>query len=560
MTEIIKKNLSIILIIGFALFTFWDLPKTFYQQDEWQTLGHNLANGFFNYIRDSNPLLLIFGEKRPLSNLMYLFLLGYYKFTVLPSAIFAIFFHIINSILLFNLVEKLTSKKIIAFLAAIFFVTNSVSHQAVSWTSAVSTLPAVTLILTAITAYFKFLENEERKYLIISITFFITSLYFKGSGVFLFFLFPLIFFLYKDFSFNKKNLKFLLRVNLPFFALGFLMFVFRLGNIFLRTKKVAGFALRGENFIASSIFHTLIYPITSLFQIFIPPLDLYKMTPIIAKIQYKYLIGSPLTDLIAQSIIADMISILGSAVILGLLALIMYKSKNKHVKRNIIFALLFFFLSFLPYVALDRDSSYLSSRYFYLGAIPAGIIFGYIVYFLAGLSKYSKWIIFPLVLLFLFHHANIVRGDINHQVKLGNERKAVLNGIRALKPTLDQQTIFYVTSDKEYYGPITNPFQNGLGYVLEVWYYDGSNIPKEFLSENFLWDLGSEGYRSNGSKGFGYFQDINKLVDQLKRNKFESGKVYGFFIKSNEQKVIDITEETRERISTISADVNNESR
>ena len=98
MIDILKKNLSkgkvldlyLILIVGFAIFTFWDLPKTFYQQDEWQTLGHNLVNGFFTYIKDSNPLLIIFGEKRPFSNLMYSFFLGFYKFTITPSAIFAI--------------------------------------------------------------------------------------------------------------------------------------------------------------------------------------------------------------------------------------------------------------------------------------------------------------------------------------------------------------------------------------------------------------------------------------------------------------------------------------
>ena len=54
------------------------------------------------------------------------------------------------------------------------------------------------------------------------------------------------------------------------------------------------------------------------------------------------------------------------------------KDTKEYLKFNIsVFALLFFFSSMLIYVFLDRDSSYLSSRYFYLAAVPAGIIFGY---------------------------------------------------------------------------------------------------------------------------------------------------------------------------------------
>ena len=150
-----KKYLSLIFILAVALFIFWDLPKTFYQQDEWQTLGHNLAQdiGIFANI---SPLHLLFGELRPLSGLMYLIFLGFYKFTVVPTAIFGILFHIINATLTFYLVDKITKKRLIAFIASVFLIANSVSHQAVTWASAIGTLPAATLILIAIIMYLKF--------------------------------------------------------------------------------------------------------------------------------------------------------------------------------------------------------------------------------------------------------------------------------------------------------------------------------------------------------------------------------------------------------------------
>ncbi len=555
-TKKLAKYLFLPFILAVIIFIYWDLPKTFYQQDEWQSLGHNLVQGIDPFFR-TNPLLLAFGELRPLSTVMYIVLLGFFKFTVVPTAIFAIFLHAVNSILVYYLINKITKQRVIAIAAALFLATNSVSHQAVTWVSAVGTLPAATFILLAIISYLRYLDTSNRKYVLISLIFTIVSLYFKGMGIFLFIFLLLLNMIYKNNSFSIKNTKNIISQNLPFFIFGFIILFVRLGQVLFQTQHVAGFTNGAGNssYFQTIFFHIVLYPLTSLFQIFVPPLDLYFITPVITKMQYKFLIGSSVVDLIAQSIVADMIAILGSVVMLGVLGFFVYKLKDKITTRNIIFALLFFFLSFLPYVVLDRDSSYLSSRYFYVGALAAGIIFGYFVYFLANLNRYSKWIVFTAVFLFLFHHANVVRGDIDHQVKLGNERKAVLNGIKTLKPSLDDQTVFYVTSDKEYYGPITNPFQNGLGYVLEVWYYDGENIPKEFLSENFLWDLGSEGYRTSGGKGFGYFQDIDKLAAGIKKGEFKAENVHAFFIRSSDTLVLDRTSDIRARISTLSATI-----
>jgi len=552
----IFRNWIYLLVIFFTtLSVFIDLPKTFYQQDEWQTLGHNLAGPSGSALGDINLVRIFFGEGRPLSTVMYSLFLGYFKFTVFPSAIFAITFQALNSMLVFVLVSKITKNKLIALLSASFLIVNSVSHQAVTWVSANSTLPAATLILISLITYFNYLDKKERKYFYVSIISAILSLYFKGIGLFLFVLLPLLPFIYQNKSFTKKNLLFILKDNLMFLVFGFLMFAVRFISTFFRTEEVAGYASGGGSgsFIYTVFLRTILYPLTSLFQIFVPPLDLYSITPAITKMQYKFLVGSPLVDLVAQSIVADMIAIMGSILILFFSILMVHRSKDKIISRNVRFAIVFFFLSFLPYVALDRDSSYLSSRYFYVGLIPAGILFGYAVYFFTTFNKYIKWVTLFLVTVYLFHHAAIVRSDINHQVKLGNERVSVLNGIKTLYPNPSENTIFYVTSDKAYYGEVTNPFQNGLGYVLEAWYYDTGKIPKEFLSENFLWDLGDEGYKRSRNKGFGYYQDIDKMIKDMEKNNIKSEDVWAYFIKSKESEIVDITLETRERISTVSA-------
>ena len=178
-----QRVLAIFIFLLVTLFVYGGIFNTFYQQDEWQTLGHNLAGrSWFS----GNPIQLLFNELRPFSQVMYGVLLGYYKFTVVPATLLAIFLHFLISALLFYLVNYLTKNRIIAFLAAVFLVVNSVSHQAVTWVSAISTLPAVVLILTSLIFYFWYLDRKGRKFLYLSVVSAILSLYFKGIGLFLF--------------------------------------------------------------------------------------------------------------------------------------------------------------------------------------------------------------------------------------------------------------------------------------------------------------------------------------------------------------------------------------
>ncbi|MBI5123447.1 hypothetical protein HZA75_06335 [Candidatus Roizmanbacteria bacterium] len=552
MIKIIKDKLHWVLIIFAALYTFWYLPYTFYQQDEWQTLGHNIVLGL-SPLLSINPLYLFFDEVRPLGAVLYIILLGFFKFTVVPSVILAIILHIANGFLTYYLVIKLTKQRMIALVASLFLITNSVAHQTVTWVSAVGTLPAITFILAALICYFKYIEKSNKKFLFLSFIFTIISIYFKGIGLFLFLLFPLMSIIYADKSVNLKFVNKILKDNLPLLIFGFLLILVRFSHLFFKSEQVAGFSAGGNSSFLQIIgLRSILYPLTSLFQSFIPARDIYTFTPSITKMQYKFLADSPLVDLVAQSIVADMVAILGSILIFCVLGLIVFKSKDKIITRNIVFALILFLAVFLPYAVYDRDSSYLSSRYFYLGLVPAGILLGYIVSYFYNLNKYLKWVVIIIMGVFFMHHSNVARSDILYQVKLGNERKAVLNGIKSLQPKLNDKTIFYVTSDKQYYGPITNPFQNGLGYVLEVWYYDSGKIPKEFLEENFLWDLGAEGYRESNGKGFGYYQDIDKMVLDMKKNKLNVSLIRAFSLSSSEGKILDITPTVVSRVSTIS--------
>ncbi len=546
------KHIYLVIIPLLILFVYWDLPKTFYQQDEWQAIGHILVQGAGNIVHYTTPEQLLLGGGRPLSRALNLILLGHFKFNLLPISIFAIVIHSLNSLLVFYLAKKLFNKFWISFFASLFFALNSVSSQSITWVAAVGGLPATTFLIASLIFYVEYLSKNNKKYIYFSYIFGLISLLFKESALFLFILYPLAFFLYKE----KIRIKEFLVVHSPLFFYGILILFFRYLGLFFRNDNAAGFVGVADNPVRSALVHLVLYPITSLFQIFVPPTDLYNLTPLIIKTQYKFLIDSPVRDLVAQSIAADMVSSIGAFFILGIFIFLIYKTKDKFTKKGIIFILLFFFLSLLPYVVVHRDSSYLSSRYFYVSSVGAGILLGIFINYLVKINKIFLILIIPVISFYMLHNVQIIKKEINFQQEIGSQRIAVLKGITNIYPNPENNSIYYVISDKSYYGSITNPFQNGLGYVIEVWNFDTGKIPSSFLTENFLWDLGAEGYDSKGSLGFGYFQDIDKMVGVINSEKLTPEIVHGFFIESKTNRVIDITRETRERVSSLSGDIN----
>ena len=111
MSKLFRENFLLILLVIITFLTFWDLPRTFYQQDEWQTLGHDLTQGLSNILTYTTPLSLVFGEGRILSKIFYLVFLDNFKFNIVPIALFSIVNHILNALLVFILANKISRNK-----------------------------------------------------------------------------------------------------------------------------------------------------------------------------------------------------------------------------------------------------------------------------------------------------------------------------------------------------------------------------------------------------------------------------------------------------------------
>jgi len=550
--KIKEQHIVGLFLVVIAFFTYRGVFSTFFQQDEWATLGYIKTGGWGAVINNLSILQLLFAEGRILGRIFYLLFLGVFQFNLTPIFFFAISCHAVNAWLVYHLAKRLKGTKTACVAAAVFFAVNSLGNEAVTWAAAVFTVPATTLLLISLIWYIDFLETKDIRKRNYSFAAGILSLFIKETGLFLFIFYPLLYFLWG----KSRKMNDVVRANAPLLLYGTGLIIFRITELFFVRVASAGFVDNQKGgFIFPIIYHCIMYPLTSLSQLFVPAADLYAFVPRIVRSEYIHFVGTGLFDLVGQSIVADLISLLGTILLLVFLACMLLKEKRnmRTAGRTVIVGILLVMLSFLPYAVLHRFFSYMSYRYYYVGVAGAALLFGYIVtWFYKRIPKVMRIVFFIIVCLYLLHHVQAIQKDLDLQIQYAGERKTFLQEIKRVHPTLQEKSIFYITSDKKYLGEITYPFQSGLGYILEVWYYDSGKVPKMFIQDNFLWDLGEEGYRSMGKSGFGYFEHLDKLGELVKEGKITPEIVYGYIYNSKTRKFSDVTGSVREQLATFS--------
>ena len=537
----IKKNYLLLLLILVVPLFFKDLVKTFYQQDEWHGLGDIFVYGSNSVLIGTNFLKTLAGEGRVLADSLVYFFLGKFPFNIVPVAVFAIFFHTINSVLVFSLIQKFIKNQLVSFIATLFFAVNSVASGSVVWAaSATGTLPATTFILLSLFTFFNYLEKRKTKWLIFTFLSLYFSLYFKEIGIFLFIFYPL-WFLFKSKNFNQVVRSFWL--FLSFALVSGVLRVLEFKSI--ATQKDLFLTGASNDFVLTLIARIIVYPIAAFSQILIPHQAAFEFAKRITWNYYSF-IPPEIYDLVAQSVVLDSLSILVSLSIFLFFALY-FRGKAKKVRDWVSFWITFCLFSFLPYIILAKTGSYLESRYYYLEAIGVSAVIAIILESLW--QKKIKGIkILALVSIFglIFFHAKAVRRDLNIQVSLATERLAILNTIKEAKRDVHEKEIFYITGDRNFYITEGNPvpMQQGMGYTLMVWYYGIGLAPRqwsELIKDYYLWEMNGQGYREVDGVGYGYFWDKDELEKALKENNLTIKNVSAFYYDSKNQTTADIT-------------------
>jgi hypothetical protein len=292
------------------------------------------------------------------------------------------------------------------------------------------------------------------------------------------------------------------------------------------------------------LLHLFLYPVTSLGQVFVPPLDFISLADRVTRLQYPYLMGSPVSGLLVQSAVLDLLSVALTAALL--FALVRAAAGSEH-KKLFYFSLAWAAASFVPYAVLERSYSYLESRYYY-GALPGlGIALGIVGARLwVSRKTWARALVAAAAVAYLVPHVLLIRREISGQVLLARERKPILAGFEAVKPRLGTKNVVLVTGSRSYVLPqMPVPFQQGLGYTLMVLFSDTGKIPRNFLEREYLWNIQDDGYREEGGLGFGYYFDEARLRAALKQNKLGPENVFSFRYDGEKRELVETTEQVR---------------
>jgi hypothetical protein len=525
------------MILVLVLIIFSPITKTFYQQDEWQGYGLYLAGGqkyIFQNVGSVAGMLL--GEGRILSNYIYYLFFKHLPLNVLPFAIFSIFFHFVNSVLVFSLINKFLKNLLFAIFGAFFFVLNSVSQNAITWPAASpGILPATTLIILSIFTFLNYVEKGGKKWLFATFVLLYVSLLFKEMGIYLFLFFPLA-----SLLFAKVNVKRFLLDYWPFLTFFLINTFFRVSQFRAVGSEQALFLTGATNaYWQTLLARAFSYPLTSFSLVFVPPEPFLWFARSLTNIYYPF-VTPQLFILIAQTVVLDLLAVSLTFILFFVVSLLV-RVVSKNERKYIGFAVGFILFSFLPYIIIGKSYAYLESRYYYLASVCAAVIFAWLVKTIFEKTRVPTFKI--LVLLFAFYflgeHLKYLRTNVSNEVLIGQERKLFLTQLLGQLPALaNDKNVILIKSDRDFYVEGNKiPFQQGTGHMLMSVYYPSGEIPSELLKESYLFEIGSQGYREVVEGGFGFFTDQEKLSEIVKLHRLPADSVVSFYYHSSERRL-----------------------
>lgn len=553
--------LALVFISLLVVFTYWNLPNTFFQQDEWQTLAahiYYINNGITGVIESLLPVDLL-SHFSPLAGVFSWFGYIFFKTNFILYAWQSISLHILNAGLLYYFVFFWFKSKKIAFISALFFGVNSIPHQAVTWVAAANSfeIPAAFILLSMIFfRRFITLNRNHKKNILLSLVMLFISLLFHEVGIFLFLFYPMIFFL------REKSQR---RKLFSIFLYSLIIFIF----IFFSVRAPFFFGFKSPLPGATDISHPpiAVYPyrllsisMKSFAGNFFPEKILIRLSDQAVRLAYPQFVtlDNVPNPFIAQSVVFDLVSYIITISIISLVVLLIRCMPERKLSEALVWSLLFVPASLLPYAFVLGKAGYasiLEPKFFYVSSIGASIIIAIASYSLIrtfSKKRIVKAFVYVLVSVYIVSHIYAVRSNVSNLVKISVQRKSFLTEIKSSYPRLPQKVIFFTQSDTAYYGMPSNekalPVQIGFGKILMIWYQVNEQFPGCLYEGGFLIRMLEQGYRYCNGRGFGYFRNYDILMNTIKANKIPIENVVSYSWRGEQKEFRDITQQVRSKL------------
>jgi len=544
-------------IVCAILYTYWALPQTYFQQDEWIGLGHRMYDlslpkfGFPSQFYSGG----LFSQFGPLGAVPSFIQVALFRLHFAPYAYLSIFFHIISSLLVYFFVTRLTKERMVGLLTGLFFATWYNSHQAVTWMATYLAIQEATLFLLLSLIFFLKYQDEKnrRKYYYLSLGMLLISLGFKEIAAPCFIFFPIwgLINIKKEQRWRFSWLK----EQIPLAICAFLYLGVRALFSLIKVEQYSMTVWdQSWNYFPITIYNLVTMPLTNISQIFIPDATIRNLIHRLpqAFLKSTFFSGPHTIYTIHITFISLLLSFLIIALVIKLILFLRRQGERKRA-NIILLASIWIGVAALPFAFLGRPLGFLDGRYYYLSAIGAALLLSMVIFCIADKVR-QRLVSFKirdavyygliglLVIPILFFHSAKIRQHIEGRIKVGDEQKAILSEIKKAYPKIGRKSIFYVE-------PLMYPtFYSGFGHTLMVVYaYEGQLNPG-FFKGDFLWGIRWQGYREIEGNGFGYFWQFSELVKAIKEFRLSPENVYAFRYNAQAKKLKNITNELRNRI------------
>ncbi|CAN5301039.1 hypothetical protein BH10PAT1_BH10PAT1_2960 [soil metagenome] len=548
-----KKNKLFFVVCSFLFFfLFFVIIKKifsgFFQQDEWLAFSEyiRISFNFKNFINDLFALNAT--HYVPLGRLAGFLEYKFFGLNYLFYAVFDVILHVFSVLLVYIFSKNLIKNNRFAIVSAVIFFAADYGYQVVSWPAGnLQNQISVILALVSLLYFFKFIRIKTRKMFWFSYFLLCVSILFKENAIAFFVFLPFIFYFYSDSKLRKKYF-----YPLFIFLTGVVYGIFKLFIIFNSsvTETVVGSQSK-----FSLIYNLITFPVKGIAQTIIPvDLELMIAHRIALFFPSKISggIGTTAFDIFVEKRLLEILSFLIFSVILAVSILIYKKIKDKKFKKGIIFGLVFVMInSFIYALSPGRVGiiSIIDSRNLYFLTFGSAILISIFIYLFFQKNRKLSLILF---ILFIGMNIFYLNSDISLVTNYGNTREYILDNIKNDYPNLPNHAVIYTESDSSFYGLPDDekimPFQSGFGQTLLVWYESSQNFPKKFFKDNFLWEIGSEGYKEINGTGFGYFRNYDELQKAYVENNLTPNNIIAYKYYSKENILKDITNEVRQKL------------
>lgn len=530
-----KRVQTVTMFVGLGLLTvltYWGLWETYFQQDEWNGFGKVIYATHFGWM----SLVRIYGSHfTPLSSLFFAFLYSVFGLNSSLYGLYSIALHMLNSFMIFFLAKYTFKKNITALIVSGLFAVAFVSRQAVLWFAASpSFLPAAFFVLLGLVSFEKYLNSLKRVYLVGSIGCVLCGLGFRENVIFL-----LGYFIIRSYLVNRRLLKIVFRYSLaaglPYLLVRFYPYIF-----FSNTSNTGSYHLS----LSDSLIQAVEFFFVSPAQMVIPRITGITLGRFFFNQQFVTIPFVTHALNVPVFIETVFIRIFYACLwILGAMFIFRTAKKVKHDKNATTLLrsfVVFIPLSILPFSFLPR-SLFMESRHFYVPMIGFSLLIGQLweIYAKSMSARMKACLLFFLMLLILAN-AKGVHNTITASIPTSKSRASRTQQLLELYPVLPSRSIFYREGD-------ALSRQLGSGYMVMVLYHDRQPY-YPFLKQDFLWNLGSQGYKEEDNIGFGYFREYDKLLDTYCREGLSKENVFSFSWDESEENLTDTTEQTRAKL------------